>query len=119
MGMTLTILGALAYCAIAAGLIVLAAKRSRRGLVRTGVVATLVSIFFSLSFLVDDGVIPVPALAVALWCATGDCTKMYGAWGGVTWGLLPLLVQWVLLLIVFVAVHKLAGVWRRKPGNEA
>jgi 4-amino-4-deoxy-L-arabinose transferase-like glycosyltransferase len=119
MGMTLTMLGALAYCAIAVGLIVLAAKRSRRGLVRTGVVATLVAIFFSISFLVDDGVIPVPALAVTLWCATGDCTKMYGAWGGVTWGLLPLLVQWVLLLIVFVAVHKLAGVLRRKPGNGA
>jgi hypothetical protein len=117
--MALMILGALAYCAIAVWLIVLSARRSKPGLVRTGVAVTTFSIFFSISFLVDHGVIPVPALVVTVWCVTGDCTKMYGNWGGLTWGVLPMLIQWILLLITFLVIHKLAEVLRRKSRNGA
>jgi hypothetical protein len=113
------VFGALAYCAIAVWLIVLSARRSKPGLARTGVVVTTFSVFFSVSFLVDHGVIPVPALVVTVWCATGDCTKMYGNWGGLTWGVLPMLIQWILLLIIFLVIHKLAEVLRKKSRNRA
>lgn len=112
-------LGALAYCAIAAWRVVLSARRSKPGLVRVGVVVTVFAVFLSTSFLVSHGVIPVPALAVVVWCVIGDCTKMYGPWGGLTWRFLPMLVQWIVLLVIVLVVYKVADVRRTKSTNGA
>ena len=113
----LLIFGALTYFAIAIWLIVLSAKRSKSGLVRGCVVATVFSIFFSVSVLVYDGVVPVPALTIMAWCVIGDCTSMYGSWGGLIWGFLPMLVQWIVLMIVYLAFHKLVGIVGRRSAN--
>ena len=115
----LLILGALAYCAVAIWLVVLGAKRSKPGLARICIVAAIFTLFFSVSVLVQDGVVPVPALTIVVWCLFGDCTEMYGSWGGLIWGLLPMLVQWALLLIVFLAFRKLARIVARKSTNGA
>lgn len=115
----LLVLGALVYLVIAVGLIVLSAKRSKPGIIRISVVTTVFSVFFSVSFLVYDGVVPIPALTVMVWCVIADCTKMYGSWGGLIWGFLPMLVQWFLLLIIALVFHKLARIWRRQSNNGA
>lgn len=114
----LLIFGALTYLAVATWLVALSAKRRKPGLVRACVVTATFSTFFSVSVLVQDGVVPVPALTIVVWCLLGDCTKMYGSWGGLVWGFLPMLVQWILLLIIFLVFQKLVKIVGRKSTSE-
>jgi hypothetical protein len=114
----LMILAALAYLAVGAWLIVFSARRSRPGSVRIWIVTTVFAVLFSVSFLVDHGVVPVPALTIMVWCLIGDCTTMYGPWGGLVWGFLPLLGQWILLLSSVLALHGLRRRWTDKSTRD-
>jgi hypothetical protein len=112
------ILGALAYLTVAVWLVVISARRSKPGSVRIRVVTTVFAILFSVSFLVDHGVVPVPALIIMVWCVIGDCTTMYGPWGGLIWGFLPMLGQWIFLLSTVLALHRLSRRWTDKSNGD-
>ena len=91
-------------------------RRLRPGWGRRLLVAGILALFFSLTLLLGHGIAPAPAWYVLGYCAVSACTRNFGEHGAFYFGLLPMLVQWVLLVLAMWLCHGIAQGMRRGRG---
>jgi len=103
-------LSVIIYLFVAVIVIAFGTKISRPGSARVFVFATLFSVFFSMGLVVGHGIAPLPGLLLIGYCGFTDlCTRMYGSSGGVLfYTLLPMLVQWGIILMISFGLSYLA-----------
>lgn len=110
------------YLLAAVAVIFLGTKFSTPGAARVFTFATLFSVFFSMGLLGGHGVMPFPGIWILSSCWYADsCSEMYDGTSGLfLFTLLPMLVQWMIVLAVsFVTyyVYKRMGFDQPTP-NE-
>lgn len=100
----------IAYLLVAAVTIYFGIKISRPGYMRAFVFATLFSVFFSMGIFFGHGVGVFPGILLLGACIlTDECSRIYGNTSAMLlYTLVPMLVQWAIILIVSFGLSYLA-----------
>ncbi|MCF6256644.1 MAG: hypothetical protein L3K25_10185 [Gammaproteobacteria bacterium] len=103
-------LSVIIYLIVAVAVIAFGTKVSRPGSTRIFVFAALFSVFFSMGIVVDHGIGTFPGFWLIGYCwYTDTCSKMFGSTGGLLfYTLLPMFVQWAIILMIFFGLFHLA-----------
>ena len=97
------------YLIVALAVIAIGTRLSRPGSVRIFVFTSLFSVFFSMGIVAGHGIGVFPGVWLIGYCWHADlCSRMYGSTGGLLfYTLLPMFVQWVLILAISFALFYL------------
>lgn len=103
------------YLVCGVGLVVYFALRGRTPCARLVYPCLVFALFFALSIIGGHGIAPVPASWVIVGCALSSCSRVYGDYGLLYFGLLPLAAQWLVAMLVVLLIRGTRRLFSRKP----
>ena len=106
------ILVAILYVAIAISLFVYVGRKFAPGPLRAFLRATVIALFFAFGIVTNHGAAPIPFMAIVIGCLFGQCAGVGGPYDFLVWVLMPVAIQWAILVGIFMAWHALTS--RRK-----